>query len=337
MSPEERVDLSEAISILEITDLDSLTEADLPKLRRKAQVRWHPDKILYTKPSEETLQRYQRNFRLIGPAIEAVEGYLKGQVHADTYDDAYEQKRAQTYEPPQETIRRNAGRMQDELRNAWDGIRANSYKMHEEEVVVAPGLRFADMLRADLADKVPLSCMLSFVTCAFLGIFALIIALLASQAMKINPNFLTSLVGLVLLVQFAGCALAFLPMSRFWLPDALSDFAVKMVNIGLWIRGYIAKKNWHEHSWIGIPLGLMSWVALALYWVIIFPLYLLAGALLGDRGFKDVTSKVRYYAGAADWYVDDLMQKDPAEMTDDELFDLSYCWRELSDAPKAAY
>lgn len=336
MTPEEHITLDEAVAILEITDLDAVTEDQLQKIRRKAQVRWHPDKILHTKPSEETLARYQRNFRLIDHAISVVQAYIKGEVHGDAYADDFEEERARTYEAPQDVIRRNAARMQEGLRDVWERVKQTGYKMHEEVVTVARGLRFADMLRADLADRLPLLCMVSFVFFLFTATAGMMVGGIVFSIAEIDPGIPMYFGGLAIIAQLFCCFLIFLPMSRFWLPEPISNAALFGVNLGLGIRDFIAKRELHEkHSWIGVPLGLLSLLASGLFWVVIAPLYLLAAALLGDRGFKDAKATTRYFAGLADWYIENLMSKNPAEMTDDELFDLSGIWGELKDAPMA--
>ena len=45
-----------------------------------------------------------------------------------------------------------------------------------------------------------------------------------------------------------------------------------------------------------------------------------------------VKQNVNYYADAAEWYVDDLIKKDPELMTREELFHLSHLYTELGDA-----
>ena len=334
MTPEERIALDEAVAILEIADLDSIQEDQLQKIRRKAQFRWHPDKILHTKPSEETLARYQRNFRLVDQAIAQVQAYLRGEMHGDAYADDFEEERKRTYEAPQDIIRRNAPEMQETLRSVWERVKQTGYKMQEEVVTVARGLRFADMLRADLADRLPLLCMISFVFFFFTAMVAMIAGLVICAMAKIDPSVPATVVGLASIIQLLACFLIFLPMSRFWLPEPIANPALFAVNLGLWIQNFIVSRNWHEkHSWIGIPLGLLSWLSLGLFWLIIFPLYSLVAALLGDRGFKDTMVTTRYFAGAAEWYIEELMSKDPAALSDDELFDLSRVWGDLKDAP----
>ena len=334
MTPEEQITLDEAVAILEITGLNSIKEDQLQKIRRKAQIRWHPDKILHTKPSEETLARYQRNFRLVDQAISLVQAYIQGEVHTDAYAGDFEEERARTYEAPQDVIRRNASHMQETLLNVWERVKQTGYKMQEEVVTVVQGFRFADMLRADLADRLPLLCIISFVFFLFTATLAMLAGALIFEVAKMDAGIPMTIGGLAIIVQLFACFLIFLPMSRFWLPESVSNAALSAVNLGLGIQAFIIARDWHEkHSWIGVPLGLLSWLALGLFWLIIFPLYSLVAILLGDKGFKDTTATTRYFAGAAEWYIEELMSKDPATLTDDELFDLSRVWGELKDAP----
>ena len=44
---------------------------------------------------------------------------------------------------------------------------------------------------------------------------------------------------------------------------------------------------------------------------------------------------VRYHAGLAEWYIEELLAGDPAAMTGEELSHLSQLYRELRDDPVA--
>ncbi|MBW4475663.1 MAG: hypothetical protein KME54_02020 [Tolypothrix brevis GSE-NOS-MK-07-07A] len=104
--------LQEALLLLEISNLDRVVQSDLPLIRRKAFKRWHPDTIAHTNPSQETVKRYERNFRLIDQAIAMVEAYLRGEVHSsERFSEDYHSQPAEerSYRYHSEKCESNAG------------------------------------------------------------------------------------------------------------------------------------------------------------------------------------------------------------------------------------
>lgn len=60
--------LEEALDILEINNVDGLTEYDIEKYRKKAYVRWHPDKVAHTRDRKK-IELYTAKSQLIEPSV----------------------------------------------------------------------------------------------------------------------------------------------------------------------------------------------------------------------------------------------------------------------------
>ncbi len=64
---------------------------------------------------------------------------------------------------------------------------------------------------------------------------------------------------------------------------------------------------------------------------ILFPLYELAKAIVGDKIVGVVKRKVNYYADAAEWYVDELISMNPIGNDNRRTIPSFYLYNELSD------
>lgn len=297
---DKQLTLQESLRLLEITNLDGIKEGDLTCIRRKAQKRWHPDTIAYTRPSAETLKRYEQNFSLIDVAIAIVEAYLKGDLHTTTqFSEDYKATRTT---PPQETIRQNASVMQETLRNNWSKIKKIGYKSHEETVILSEGVRIRDLLKQDLKDKVPVICIISL----FNGtVFFLLISIIFGLLTDENP-FVMSVAYIIWCVQASSCVVGFLPLSRFWLPTKVSDFVAFFIKVGIYFQIIILV--WMERCGCFVVLALpMSIAALLVYiveLVVLYPIYGLFGLIIGEHKLGKIQERIRYYAGFADWYIE---------------------------------
>ncbi|MBK7967327.1 MAG: hypothetical protein IPK10_19975 [Bacteroidetes bacterium] len=147
-----------------------------------------------------------------------------------------------------------------------------------------------------------------------------------------------SILFLVLLLVSFGFykqfhVLGFAPLSRFWIKNQqVQDIMFKFINFGLGIY------NWAEEqgqtstkAWVVLLIRLPVIFAKIIKYIIMFPLYELAKIFVGEKVVGVVKQNVNYYADAAEWYVDELINKKPYEMSRDELFHLSYLYTELSD------
>lgn len=66
---QEALTLDEALSILEINSVEDLTDSEIAKRKRKAYVRWHPDKIAHT-GDKAKIELYTAKTKLIEPAVQ---------------------------------------------------------------------------------------------------------------------------------------------------------------------------------------------------------------------------------------------------------------------------
>jgi hypothetical protein len=323
--------LQESLKLLEIINLDRIKEEDLIHIRRKAQKRWHPDTIAYTKPPPETVKRYERNFALIDVAVAIVGAYLKGNLHPTTQSP----KNYKTTHsvPPEEIIRQNASTMQETLRSHWNKIKKIRYKFYEETVILSEGFRLKDLLKQDLRDNVPVICIVSLLSGA---IFFLIIMTLLAFLTDESPFVMSSVYG-IWGIQALSCVVGFLPLSRFWLPIKVSNFIAFFINLGIFFQLGVAKLTPRCGCllMIAIPMLITIYLAYIVKWVVLLPLYGLSGFILGDHRIGKIEKKKRYYAGLADWYIEELINGNPGKFTAQQLFDLSHLYSELKDVKYA--
>ena len=155
------------------------------------------------------------------------------------------------------------------------------------------------------------------------------LGILTALAGLVSP-ILGSLVGLIWLAQLIFCVLGVLPLSRFWLPEQAQDVMVRLVNFGLGAYHWAESRAEESASvWVLLLVRGPVLLAKAAKYVVLLPAYELAKVFVGDRVVGVVTTDVSYFAEAAEWYIEELLGKDPQEMVDEELYHLSYLYREL--------
>ena len=315
MTQEMSLDL--AIEILEITDIGKINIDNLSNIVRKAKKRWHPDKVASLK--DDTISRkYNDNFKLIDSAAKEVDDFLNGKVGDEGTD------RSESSEEPVDVIRRNASEMQENISSVWSVVKERRFKFSDEEVLLSDGFSLKDVIESDFEESIAEHSIISF----FYGGFFL--SILAVILIAINP--LLGFVGsMILFSHIASCFLGMMPLSRFWLPEQIENIMLKFINFGL----IFYKAVFHQLS--GKKISIWAWFALKapeflaslVRWLIIFPLYEAAKAFAGDKVVGIVKQNIKCYAGAPEWYVEELISKIPNDMSDDELFDLSYLNTEL--------
>ena len=79
-------------------------------------------------------------------------------------------------------------------------------------------------------------------------------------------------------------------------------------------------------AFFGIPILISKLVK----YLILYPVYFIAGLFLNKK-VGEVKQDVTYYADLADWYIEELLNTDPAQMDEEQLFNLSYLYSELTD------
>ncbi|NLJ06389.1 MAG: hypothetical protein GX437_01835 [Sphingobacteriales bacterium] len=309
-----------AIEILEIIDINKVSLDDLPKIVKKAQSRWHPDRISHSKDENE-IKKYTNYFQLIQPASELIVAFLKGEYKAG---EKFEQAKEYTYEEPADVIRRNASSIQDTLKNIWETVKRTKYKFSVQEVILSDGFKLKDLLNQDFKEDLAGLSVISFLY----GVF--IFGLLTWIGSLISP-FLGVLIGIFWGLQALSCLFGFLPLSRFWLPEGVQNFMLWFINVGLKIYNWADRESEYTKWWIELIVQIPMIISIAIKYILLFPLYEIAKLIVGDKIVGIVKRNVNYYAGGAEWYIDDLINKNPAEMTEQELFDLSYLYSEFSN------
>lgn len=313
-----------AIELLEITDISGVSASDLPQIGRRAQRRWHPDRVAHLANPELTSE-YTEKFQAVETACELIRALLSGSYRAG---EAFTRPPA-AREEPEDVIRRNAPDIQETLRRMWGAIKERRYKWSEQEVVLSDGFSLRSLLKEDFEEDIAVLSVVSF----FYGVVFL--GVLTAIASGIHP-ILGGIVGIIWVMHAASSILGVAPLSRFWLPEQVQDVMIKFINVGLSIYNWAEEQAQSSaNTWVVLLVRLPVLFAKFVKYLVLLPAYELAKAFVGDRIVGVVTQRVHYYANAAEWYVDELLRKEPREMSGEELLHLSYLHSELSSAEVA--
>lgn len=316
------ITFDQAIEVLEITNIEELTLQSLKKQVIKTKKRWHPDTITHL-DDKELLDKFTKNFQLIEPANELITAYLKGEYNIG---EKFQKKQETQTKEPYEIIRENAQEIQNKLNNLWQIIKEKKYKHTVEEVVLSDGFVLKDLLVEDFKEDIAMLSVISFITYNnTLGLLTIILAIFFPTLGLIG--------GIFWLVHAIFCFLGFLPLSRFWLHEKLQEPMIWFVNFGLRIYDWIFI-SFQRSLGAMLFLRLIKLIGQFVKYIILFPLYELAKLTVGDKIVGVVKKKANYYANAADWYIEDLIQKKPIEMNEQELYDLSYLYTELTEVER---
>lgn len=321
------ITLEQALDILEINEITTVKVEDLPKIAKKAKKRWHPDTIAGTNPTQETVNKYEENFKAIEGAATAIYQFLKGDYQGGE-KVKYETKPNQNQEP-EVIIRQNARDLQETLIKIWQTVKEKNYKKTVEEVVLSPGDKLKDLFTEDFKEHTSFFAIASFFYSIFLFLLLYLIGLFFKNTGFGQFYFIILYIWLG--IQTISCFLGLLPLSRFWLPEIVSNVMVKFINFGFsifhWYEGSELSDKWVFQILFNLPII----IAKAAEYIILYPIYEIAKLSFGERIVRRVVKSQPYYAGGADWYIETLMNKEPSQMTHDELFHLSHFYSELSD------
>jgi hypothetical protein len=311
-----------ANELLEISNISRISNNEILEIKRRARKRWHPDKVAHLKDPEIT-KEYTLKFQQIEDACHMVSAYINGTYQAG---EAFYSSNTNhsIYEEPEEVIRKNANNIQIKLRALWGFIRDRKYKFSMKIVTLCDGYKLKDLLYEDFKEDIAMLSIVSF----FYGF--ILIGILTAIGSAINPG-IGSLISIFGILQAFSCFLGLLPLSRFWLPNAIQSIMLWFVNFGLGIYNWAENESQSAVWWVQILVAIPNLFALALKYIILFPLYEVAKAIVNDKVIGIVKDNVNYYADAAEWYIDELISKNPNEMSSEELFHLSYLYSELSD------
>jgi hypothetical protein len=312
-----------AIELLEITDLSKINIEEIPQIEKKAKKRWHPDKVAHLNDPEIT-KEYTVNFQQIEGACSMVSSYLNGTYHAgDAF--TYTGNEQKEYDEPEEIIRENAIEIQSTLKSLWSFIKDKKYKWSEKEILLSDGFKLRDLIDEDFKEDLAMLSVISF----FYGL--ILLGILTAIGAAMSPV-LGTIISIVWCLQAISCVLGFAPLSRFWLPEPVTDIMLRFINFGLGIYNWAEEQGQSSDKvWVVLLIRLPVLFARIVKYIILFPLTEIAKVFVGDKIVGIVKQKVNYYAEAAEWYIEELMNKIPAEMTSEELFHLSYINSELSD------
>ena len=315
-----KLTFDQAIELLEITDISKVKAADIPRIRRKMQTRWHPDVVASQKDPALT-QEYTTKFQQVELACELILSYLNGSYHAG---EAFTGTSSRKQQETKDILRQEAPQMQELLKSLWNLIQERKYKWSIREDILSDGYKVRDLLDRDYKEETAVLSIVSF----YYGLVFLAIMLVIANAIN---SALGTIVAIVCLLQSLSCILGFIPLSRFWLPEQVSNVMVWFINFGLVFYKW-AERNWqHSKGWAILIIRLPVFFAKLVKYIILLPLTELAKALVGNKVMGLVKQKTNCYAEASDWYIEYLINSDSADLSEEELIHLSILHTELSD------
>lgn len=308
-----------AVEILEIPDISAISINDISTIRRNAQKRWHPDRVQKLN-DENKSKEYESNFKFIDEACVLIEAYLKGTYHTG---QAFEQQENKQRQKQWENTIRNAQSIQDEFKNIWNSVKQKAYKLTEREVVLSDGFNLKDLLAKDFQEDISAISVVSMYYGILVGIILILICSIFGKTFGL-------IASLPVLAHIIFCILGILPLSRFWLPTKVSVIMLKFINFGYAIfewADYQSKESgkWYFQLFVFTPVLFAG----AFKYIILFPLYEIAKLFMKDRIVGVVKQRVKYYSDAAEWYIEDLLKKPVAQMSDEELDHLFYLYDDL--------
>ena len=311
------INFEKAVEILEIIDITKIKVEDIPKLEKVAKKKWHPDKVIHSK-NENLINEYQDNFKLIEVACELIFQYLQGEYKAGS---KYKQSNKPEAKSTFEILKEHAPLFQTFIKKIFEKVKSENYLLEKETIIINKGRKLKEWLNEDFKDDVSMLSVVSF----FYGFifFAIIIGILGSIS-----RILGSLIGIIWFIQALSCIIGFLPLCRLWLNENVFTIISKFINFGLKLYNWAeTESNKSEASWIGIVILIIKIPVIFAYlikYLILFPLYEISKIIWGDKQIGEVKEVVNYYANVADWYIEELINKNINEMDEDDLITLSY-------------
>lgn len=314
----------QAIEILEITNMSDVKAEDIPRIKKRAERRWHPDTITH-KNDEKLIELFTANFQLIEASCKLVEKFLAGELKAG---QAFTPDSEINDDEPADVIRKNADEMQQKIKSWFTEVKEAKYMWHEEEIVLSDGFNLGELLDEDFNEDLASMSTLSLI---YGGLFNLVISVFIVLFFPV----LETLVTIGLFTHIIFCLLGILPLSRFWLPEIISSIMVSFINYGLYFyrKSVNMADDLMENEKGGCVFSILVMItvllAKAVRFLVIWPVYMTIKIFVGNRVVGVVKQKVNYYANLAEWYIQDLINKKPSEMSEEELFHLSYFYGQL--------
>lgn len=318
----EQLTLQEAIEILEITDLDSLTENDLAKVKKKASKKWHPDRVAAMNPDEEVINAYKANFQKIAPAIEIIRAYINGEDYTDMSANANINRESSV-----DILKKEFPNIQEFFTRNWAAIKATDYKKTIEKVLIFEGFSVPEILKRDLEYEIPEVAIVAMLSGTILP------TIVGLFFVGIPP--IALLIYLFVAVQVLCSAIALFPTGRFWLPQFMQNIVLQVLDIGVYMHnavGFLSDLLPNRFRWI-IHLFLKSiqFFGRIAQKLIVAPIYYIVGSIFQDKRIGKVEKELIFYGGFTADYVDELLAMPLDNLSEEQVYHVGSMYNALGD------
>lgn len=299
-SPHIGWELRQALTLLGIEDVRRVRLEDLDTVRRRAQRRWHPDRVLHDDPAGERVRLHEAQFKRIEPAVEALRRHLlsQGASGGSTRPAA----------------------IHAEFRSVWFGPNRPSLPHEDIELVVDWGCVVRDLLREDLAAGLGRTAVFAL----GVGACVALLVVLGAALIGVVASDLASLLILSAFAAWTGHALACLcvatPLSRAWTPAWLWRAACEAVDVSAALG-----ESWEVTRFGCIVRAALMTVAAVVNLLVLTPISYALMALVGDARLGRASQTTRFYGGLSEWELDRLLRMDAGRLSPAEGVRLTRC------------
>jgi len=323
----EQLTLKEAIQILEITDLDSLTEKDLAKIKKKAAKKWHPDKLAAMDVEKTVVDKFKANFQKIAPALEIIKAYINGEDYTDMSANANINRESSV-----DILKREFPNIQEFFTKNWAAIKANDYKKTVEKVLLFEGFSVPEILKSDLEYEIP---EVAIVTMLSGTILPSIIGLFFTG---IPP--IAMLIYLFVALQVLCSLIALFPTGRFWLPQFVQDIVIRVLNIGIYMHdavGFLSDLLPRRFQWIVHTfLKFIQFFGRIAQKLIVAPIYHIVGNIFKDKRIGKVEKELVFFGGFTTDYIDELLAMPLDSLSEEQVYHVGAMYNSLGDFQPAS-
>lgn len=318
----EQLTLQEAIEILEITDLSSLTEDDLAQVKKKASKKWHPDRVAALNPDEDVINAYKENFQKIAPAIEIIRAYINGEDYTDMSANANINK-----ETGADIIKKEYPNIQEFFAAHWAAIKATDHKKTIEKVLLFEGFSIPEILKRDLEYEIPEVAIVAMLSGTFLP------TIIGLFFIGIPP--IALLIYLFVGVQILCSIIALFPTGRFWLPQFMQTIVLQVLDIGVYMHnavGFLADLLPSRFRWIvHLFLKSIQFFGRMAQKLIVAPIYYIVGSIFQDKRIGRVEKELVFFGGFTTDYIDELLAIPVDNLSEDQIYHVGAMYNALGD------
>lgn len=323
----EQLTLQQAIEILEITDLDSLTEKDLSKVKKKAAKKWHPDKLAAMDVGEAVVDAFKANFQKIAPAIEIIRAYINGEDYTDMSANANINRESSV-----DILKREFPNIQEFFTKNWAAIKVNSYKKTVEKVLLFEGFSVPEILKKDLEYEIPEVAIVAMLSGTFLPT---IVGLFFTG---IPP--IALLIYLFVAAQVLCSIIALFPTGRFWLPQFMQSIVLRVLDIGIYMHnavGFLSDLLPNRFRWIVHTfLKFIQFFGRIAQKLIIAPIYHIVGNIFQDKRIGKVEKELVFFGGFTADYIDELLALPIDSLSEEQVYHVGAMYNSLGDFQPAS-